>query len=68
MGWSGYKVVSERFSVIYGWCLLILVHPNKCICLCMHSRLDMHHCGHYVVCVIMMLFVCYDVDMLAEME
>jgi len=34
----------------------------------MHSRLDMHPGGHYVVFVIMMLLVCYDVDMLAKME
>lgn len=28
----------------------------------------MHHGGHYVVCVIMVLLVCYVDDMLAEME
>jgi len=28
----------------------------------------MHHVSHYVVCVIMMFLVCYNVDMLAEME
>jgi len=28
----------------------------------------MHCGGHYEICVIMMLLVCYDVDMLAKME
>ena len=28
----------------------------------------MHHGGHYVVYVIMMLLVCYDADMLDEIE
>jgi len=28
----------------------------------------MHRDGPYAICVIMMLLVCYDVDMLAEME
>jgi len=43
-------------------------HSTKCIWLCMHNRSKMHHSGHYVVSVILMLLVCYDVDMLFEIE
>ena len=54
--------------VVYAY----VMHVSVYMLLCMHcfgySRSCMHCGGHYEVCVIMMLYVCYDVDMLVEME
>jgi len=55
--------------IFYAWkCLYAFMHALSWLWLCMHGRSYMHHGGHYVVFVIMMLLVCYDVDVLVEIE